>query len=706
MSARLSSLLVAGGVVFLGVQPGFPSVAAPASESSLRAAPLQGATLDSGSTTGTIIHFDLPEFAGSTKVQVLSHPNRVVLDLHGVIRGLQPTRKDLTGWAGPLIQKVRLAQFATVPEPITRLVLEVADGTHATVSRCSGGVQLVLQAGSGAVAATVLPQPEILPILSDATAKDSPVVEIGAIPEIVSKTSYELAPDRAELTPKDLASPSPATEVGSQTSTSQPLVPAAKTAASIPSISVSNQPVPSLAVSTLMPAAIGAAQEKTPAALPMHKDETRGRTLGENQTRYTGSRITIDVKGAELSTFLRIIADHAKLNLVADQDVQGIYDFKFTDTPWDQVLDIIVKHAGLGMEINNGVIRVAKIEKLQKEEDDRKKLEESRALAGDLTTITRPLSFAKASEVKPIVEKMLTKRGSLIIDERTNVLIISDLPKNIGLIDDLIQQLDIQIQQVQIEARVVEANGSYEKAFGVKWPSSNSGDAKLSVNGSDAVWGTYGQSPSWNSTGATWSQGTRAIGGSYSADNSISAPAGQFWLSFLSNRMSINVILQALEKDGKIRIVSNPKVVTQNNKKAIILSGVKIPYPTTQSGTSGGAITVAFVDANLELDVTPQITNDGTIIMDLKIDKAEADFSNQVQGTPSILTKHIETQVLVRDGGTAVLGGIYTTNTNDSSQGVPFLSKIPLIGWLFRSKDHQESNTELLIFITPRVLKM
>jgi type IV pilus assembly protein PilQ len=349
---------------------------------------------------------------------------------------------------------------------------------------------------------------------------------------------------------------------------------------------------------------------------------------------------------------------------------------------------------------------VAKIEKLQKEEDDRKKLEESRALAGDLTTITRPLSFAKASEVKPIVEKMLTKRGSLIIDERTNVLIISDLPKNIGLIDDLIQQLDIQIQQVQIEARVVEANGSYEKAFGVKWPSSNSGDAKLSVNGSDAVWGTYGQSPSWNSTGATWSQGTRAIGGSYSADNSISAPAGQFWLSFLSNRMSINVILQALEKDGKIRIVSNPKVVTQNNKKAIILSGVKIPYPTTQSGTSGGAITVAFVDANLELDVTPQITNDGTIIMDLKIDKAEADFSNQVQGTPSILTKHIETQVLVRDGGTAVLGGIYTTNTNDSSQGVPFLSKIPLIGWLFRSKDHQESNTELLIFITPRVLKM
>jgi type IV pilus assembly protein PilQ len=179
----------------------------------------------------------------------------------------------------------------------------------------------------------------------------------------------------------------------------------------IPSIAAPNPSLPVVAVSTLLPANLSLAKEK----VAPRKDDGRGRTLGEAQGRYTGSRITIDVKGAELSTFLRIIADHAKLNLVADQDVQGIYDFKFTDTPWDQVLDIIVKHAGLGKEISNGVIRIAKSDKLQKEEDDRKKLEESKALAGDLTTITRPLSFAKASEAAAtFASRLCSSSGSIV----------------------------------------------------------------------------------------------------------------------------------------------------------------------------------------------------------------------------------------------------------------------------------------------------
>ena len=186
---------------------------------------------------------------------------------------------------------------------------------------------------------------------------------------------------------------------------------------------------------------------------------------------------------------------------------------------------------------------------------------------------------------------------------------------------------------------------------------------------------------------------------------SIAAPAGELWLSFLSNRLSINAVLQALESDGTVKIVSSPKVVTQNNKKATILSGEKIPYPTQQGGAQGGAITVAFVDANLQLDVTPQITNEGTIIMDIKLEKAEADFSRTVNGTPTILRKALETQMLVRDGGTAVLGGVYVTNHSTGRAGVPFLSKIPLLGFLFRRDTKAESNSELLIFITPRVLR-
>ncbi len=167
----------------------------------------------------------------------------------------------------------------------------------------------------------------------------------------------------------------------------------------------------------------------------------------------------------------------------------------------------------------------------------------------------------------------------------------------------------------------------------------------------------------------------------------------------------MNAILQAAEKDGKVKIVSNPKIVTQNNKKAKILSGEKIPYPSQQGGAAGGAITVAFVEANLELNVTPQITNDGTIIMDLQIEKSEADFSRTVLGSPTIVRKAIDTQVLVKDGGTAILGGVYTTNNTKEYNGIPFLGRIPVLGWLFRSKSDQEKTAELLIFITPRILK-
>jgi len=276
-----------------------------------------------------------------------------------------------------------------------------------------------------------------------------------------------------------------------------------------------------------------------------------------------------------------------------------------------------------------------------------------------------------------------------------------------------LQTLDVQIQQVQIEARVVEANKNWQREFGVKWPQSNGGNVAITGGGTSSTstpWVSAAGSPFWNgatafnrpasgqSSWAAWSPGK-------DGSTSIANPAGELWLSFLSNRFSINAVLQAMETEGTLKIVSSPKVVTQNNKKATILSGEKIPYPTQQGGAQGGAITVAFIDANLQLDVTPQITSEGTIIMDLKVEKAEADFSRTVNGTPTILRKSIETQVLVRDGGTAVLGGVYVTKSNTGSTGVPFLSKIPLIGFLFRNNTKQDQNAELLIFITPRILR-
>ncbi len=675
MNARLSSMLVAGGVVLAAIPSGSLLAAPSEREASIPASTLQGAALEPG---GSVLNLTIPNYTGQPRLQVLGNPHRVVLDLPGVNRGTSVTRKEIAALSQGLIHKSRLAQFATDPLPITRLVLEVSKGTQVAVSLCEGGVKVSLEVGSGKVEARLLP---VLPM----PAKVAPL----ETETVVAKAQVAEIPVAPEAAPAKVATP---------------LLP-------VPAIGMPFQSLPSLAVSALLPTTPGMAQEKSLTHQSASREDNRaGRTLGDSQLRYTGTRMTIDAKGTDIQDFLRLIAEVAKLNLIADQDVQGLYTFRFVETPWDQVLDMILKHAGLGKEISNGVIRVAKVEKLQKEEEDRKRLDDAKALAGDVQSITRPLSFAKVSEVKPILERVITKRGSIIIDERTNTLIIADLPRNIFLIDDLIAQLDVQIQQVQIEARVVEASKNFERDFGVKWPTSNSGDSKLTVNGSDAAWGTYGAAPSWNSAGGfNRSSSGQSVGAAYSGGKSgvtdIAGAAGEFWVSFLSNKMSVNFILQALEKEGKVKIVSTPKVVTQNNKKAKILSGEKIPYPSQQGGAAGGAITVAFIDANLELDVTPQITNDGTIIMDIKVEKSEADFSRTVQGSPTILRKEIETQVLVKDGGTAVLGGVYTNNTTIGTTGVPFLSKIPVLGMLFRSKTNSDQTAELLIFITPRIIK-
>jgi type IV pilus assembly protein PilQ len=676
MNARLSSLLVAGGVVLAGIHTG-SLLASPATEAAVAKATLAAATLEPAGA-GAKVSLRIPGMAGQPAIQVLSSPLRVVLDLPGVERGTAVTKKDLAQLTHPLVQKARLGQFSLAPKPVTRLVLEVAPGTQVVVGTGPDGVQLMLSPGEGRVQARIegIYHPEALPLPAVQTA----------------------APMTGAHSP--VVAPAPNDPVAVQAS--------AKPLAGLPALGSSFQLLPQLAASTALPVATPEAvqlpeAEKTQVQAPTH-NRYAGRTLGETSTRYTGAKITIDLQNTDIRDFLRILADTGKLNLVMDPDVQGNYGFKFNETPWDQVLDVVLKNASLGKEIQNGVLRVAKVDKLQKEEEERKKLEETKALAGELQTITRPLSYAKVSEVQRILKEMMTKRGSAILDDRTNTLIITDLPSRIPVISELLDTLDIQIQQVQIEARVVEANKDWQRQFGVKWPQI---DATPTAIGGPWV---GSQAPFWNGiqgfnrtasgqhSSVAWSPGMPGV-------TSIAAPAGELWLSFLSNRLSINAVLQALESDGTVKIVSSPKVVTQNNKKATILSGEKIPYPTQQGGAQGGAITVAFVDANLQLDVTPQITNEGTIIMDIKLEKAEADFSRTVNGTPTILRKALETQMLVRDGGTAVLGGVYVTNHSTGRAGVPFLSKIPLLGFLFRRDTKAESNSELLIFITPRVLR-
>lgn len=654
-------------------------------------------TLEGLEVNGDKVVLNIPGFTATPKIQVLSSPDRVVVDLPGVIKGSGIGRRELAALPSEWVIKARVAQFTGLPSPVTRMVLEVKSGVHVSVGTGPDVMQLQLsQSADQAVQASFV----------GAAPSDLK-------PQVIDTEVVAVSAPRVELPAQAVATPVERAEPLVALTTSVPSSPALTTLPVVPSIP---QSLPAVALSGLLPGAVSPVTPVLQDSHPAGSSAKGGRTLGEGPQKYSGARMSIDVQGADLVTFLRILADAGKLNLIVDQDVQGTYSFKFVDTPWDQILDVILKHAGLGKEINNGVLRVAKNKRLQDEENERKAFEEAKALAGETQSITRPLSYAKVGEVRPVLEKILTKRGSVILDERTNTLIISDLPKNLSLVDDLLATLDVQIQQVQIEARVVEASDGFTKAFGVKWPTSNSGDAELKVSGKDAPWGSY-YGPSWNSgnIGSTTNttdgrvpnlpHGAVAFTGGAPGVTSIAGAAGEAWVSFISNRLSVNFILQALEKEGKVKIVSSPKLVTQNNKKAKILSGEKIPYPTQQGGAQGGAITVAFAQANLELEVTPQITSEGTIIMDIKITKAEADFSRTVNGTPTILNKEIETQVLIKDGGTAVLGGVYTTNRATGYTGVPFLGRIPILGALFRTKSTNDKSAELLIFLTPRILK-
>jgi type IV pilus assembly protein PilQ len=675
MNARLSLMLVAGGFTLLGTAPLAPAAV---TLNATEAPSVKSAQLMASAAGAAQVKVAVPGLQGQPRVEVLTSPDRVVVDLPGVLRGAAVTRKDLAGLSHALILKARLAQFAEAPAPVTRLVLEVAKGTQVAVHTGPEGLVLDLKQGEGRVQAHL---------------------------------------DLAPALPAPVSAPAPKMEQETVTAQSAP-APVAPLS-SLPSAGGSFTTLPQLATTTLLPAAtpeVIPVQEAKPAApAPAPAQAPRPtRTLGDSGQKYTGSKMTIDLQNTDLVSFLRIVAETGKLNLIVDNDVQGTYNFKFTDVPWDQILDVTLKNAGLGSETQNGVLRVAKIEKLQKEEEDRKKLLEAKALAGELQTITRPLSYAKVSEVSKILKDMLTKRGSVIIDDRTNTLIVTDLPRNISVIDELLQTLDVQIQQVQIEARVVEATKGWERDFGVKWPQGNTGHTTLSVTSPGATaatpapWLSQPTGYAWNDANF-YQHGSQALSTAFAPGiegaTTIPNPAGEFWFSFLSNKLNVNFILQAMEKDSVVKVVSNPKVVTQNNKKATILSGEKIPYPAQQGGAAGGAITVQFADANLQLDVTPQITSEGTIIMDLKVEKAEADFTRTVLGTPTIKRKSLETQILVRDGGTAVLGGVYVNSANVGSTGVPFLSKIPILGYLFKNKINSEANAELLIFITPRIVR-
>ena len=418
------------------------------------------------------------------------------------------------------------------------------------------------------------------------------------------------------------------------------------------------------------------------------------KTVDEGRPQFSGDPYDFSFKNADISNILKFISKITGLNMVIDPDVTGRFTCELVQVPWDQALELVLKVNGLDMVQEGNILRIGKVEKLAQESKRRQELREAREMEGNLEVSTRTLSYAKVKDIQSILKKQMSPRGELVIDERTNTLIISEVPDRIKVIDGLIDTLDAANPQVQIEARIVEANTSALDTFGIQWGYNAIANAAHG-NQTNMIF------PNSVVSGGVVDSKANPNGYAINLPQASSAIFPKISLGNIAGTFNLDVALTALTQKGKGRLISAPRATTQNNMTAEIVQGRRIPIQTNQNNT----ITTQYINAALEMKVTPQITARGSVIMTIDIKNDIADFANDVDGMPSIVTESAKTTVMVNDGGTIVIGGLYKIVDQSSSDGVPILSKIPLLGSLFRNRRKERSQNELIIFITPRIIK-
>ena len=431
---------------------------------------------------------------------------------------------------------------------------------------------------------------------------------------------------------------------------------------------------------------------------------------GKSTRRYSGRRIDLDFKDADIHNILRLLSEVGGVNVVTADNVGGTVTIRMRDVPWDQALDVVLQAKSLGMVRQGNLLRVAPLAQLEQEREAAIARQKQQQQLAPLETRLVPVSYATAQNLQPRVRELLTERGSVSVDDRTNMLIVRDIVGQLDDVEDLVRNLDTQTPQVLIESRIVEASSSYSRDIGIQWGgaavmSSATGNPTGLRFPSDI--GVAGGVPVDNAP----TQGLSPFNGSVNNPNyAVNLPAvtgngagGALGLTMgsLSGAVNLNVRLSAAEAAGSVRIISSPRVLTLDNNEASISQGTLIPF----SQVSAQGVNTAFQEAKLELNVTPHVTSDGAVAMDVKITRNEPDFGRVgANGDPTILEREAVTQLLVDDGDTAVIGGIYTRNTGRNVDQVPFLGDIPVLGVFFKRRRFREDRNELLIFLTPRIV--
>ncbi|HEV8632148.1 MAG TPA: type IV pilus secretin PilQ [Thermoanaerobaculia bacterium] len=588
----------------------------------------------------------------------LADPPRFVIDLQGVTNAAP--RATVVGSGAPL-QRVRIAQFKAQPSPISRVVLDLAADVVPHLTSSGQGLVVTFDQGMAASAPPATwPQPTAAPSAAAETAAPAPVQQAQAPPAPAPATSAG-APTRIEITGTKVAT-APASPSGAEPSD----------VGSLEAVEV---------------------QDVTPTYTDQKQAapaQFQPRDVSQGGKKYVGEPISFSLRDADIKEVLRTFAKISGLNMVIQPGISGPVTVELDQVPWDQALEIILKTNGLGYELDGNIMRIAPIGMLNEEARQEAERRNAAALAVPLRTVLKRISYANAAEIAGLLRSgaasILSARGSVVVDARTNTLIIKELPEFMNTVLDVIDQVDVPEPQVMIEARIVETTKRFNRTLGIHWGFTGVAD--------QAHGNTTGLVFPNNATG---SGSVNLLSGGQNALLNLR-------LGNVLNTFNLDAQLQAAESEGLINILSAPKVATVNNQLASIQSGLEIPIQTVANNT----VTVQYVNATLRLNVTPHITADGTVMMDIEVQKREPLQAFLVVGATNapISTKEARTRVIVRDGGTTVIGGIYRVTSDQGEDRVPGLAGIPILGHLFRNKRHNNENEELLIFITPRVIKL
>jgi type IV pilus assembly protein PilQ len=430
----------------------------------------------------------------------------------------------------------------------------------------------------------------------------------------------------------------------------------------------------------------------------------------EPRRTFAGRRVDLDLKDADVHNVLRLLADVGQVNIVTADNVQGSVTIRMRNVPWDQALDIVLQSKNLGMVRQANMIRVAPLTDLEKEREMQIARRQQEVKLAPIETRLIPVSYARAEDLQDRARPLLSERGSIAVDERTNVMIVRDIAGNLNQIEELTRSLDTQTPQVLVEARIVEATSTYVRDVGIQW----GGDATFSAATGNPTGlafpnavGVAGGASDGNTPTAGLSPFANTVANPNFAVNLPAAVGtgrgGALGLTFgsIDNTINLAVRLSAAESNGMLRILSSPRILTLDNREARISQGTLIPF----SQVSAQGVQTTFQEAKLQLLVRPHVTADGSVAMHVKINRDEPDFNQtSARGDPTILKREAETDLLVLDGHTAVIGGIFTRNTGRNLDQVPFFGDIPLIGLLFQRRRASDSRGELVIFLTPRIV--